>query len=172
MCQNDAFGLVLLDGAEDSFQGEFDNAWVFLETEDESWNLKKRDWADKRTFKLRSLEDTFDNEIEHFRVFCPHGMKSDLCNAIFKGRATDTIIRMPPGIGAGPYSRIVKFDVSGNQTLTRRALRRNRRQTSEEEHQEDTIFDLVVDYNFAAINAEDKGPVQFRVDFSNLVEYW
>lgn len=159
---------MLLDGDEDSFQGEFDSAWVFLETEDETWNLKKRDWAEKRTFKHRN--DTFENEVEHFRVFCPHGMESELCNAIFKGRATDTIIKMPSGIGAGPYSRIVQFDVSQNQTLTKRALRR-KRQTSEEQR-EDVIFDLVVDYNFAAINAEDKGPVQFRVDFSNLVEYW
>ncbi|KAF8449898.1 hypothetical protein BDZ91DRAFT_702718 [Kalaharituber pfeilii] len=166
--QDDAFGLVLMDGAEDSFQGSFGNNWVFMEEDsDDTWNLKKRDWAEKRSLKFRN--DTFDNEVEHFRVFCPHGSESELCTAIFKGRVEDTIIGMPPGIGAGPYAHIVRFEKSKNQSLSRRALRWRRRNS---EQREDVVYDLVVDYDFASINGDGKGPVQFRVDFTNLVEYW
>ncbi|KAF3941633.1 hypothetical protein ABW19_dt0210410 [Dactylella cylindrospora] len=178
---DEAFSFVLMDGTEGAVDNDFSEAWEVLDQQTPSFQLKKREWDEYRKPGYR--DDTFDKTVESYRVVCAAGMSSPECKRIFIMNAEDTIIKMPSGIGSGPYARVVSFthvpDASINyidrRKLNKRRLQLRKRNLAirdlQEEHQ---VFELVTDFDFASISAAAKpgAQVQYRTDWSNLLDYW
>ncbi|KAJ5379955.1 uncharacterized protein N7496_002383 [Penicillium cataractarum] len=82
-------------------------------------------------------DDTFDNEIEVYHIRCDAmSVNVSACLSIFKGGAANTIVKMPKGIGAGLYARVISLVPLGTQKrdISARSLL-------------DT-YELTVDYDF------------------------
>jgi hypothetical protein len=84
------------------------------------------------------------------------------CEAIFEKGASNTIVKMPVALGAGPYARVISLEPVGSSTNSSNILPRSTSDT----------YTLVVDYDLAAAAVEEKGDVNFRIDYTNLLEYW
>ncbi|KAF3172085.1 hypothetical protein TWF106_000530 [Orbilia oligospora] len=179
---DEAFSFVLVDGTEGAVDNNFAEAWNILDQETPNFQLKKREWTEyRKPGEVR--HDTFENVIETYRVVCAAGMSAAECKRIFIMNAEDTIIKLPNGIGSGPYARIVSFkhipdakiNYGDRKRLNKRRTQLRKRNLAirdlEEEHQ---VFELVTDFDFAAINAAAKpgAEVQYRTDWSNLLDYW
>ncbi|KAF3935447.1 hypothetical protein ABW20_dc0106965 [Dactylellina cionopaga] len=178
---DEAFSFVLVDGTEGAVDNEFSEAWDVLDQQTSAFQLKKRAWREYRQPGTRN--DTFENVIETYRVVCAAGMSAPECKRIFIMNAKDTIIKMPSHIGSGPYARIVSFthipdasiSYSDKKQLNKRRTQLRKRNFAlrdlQEEHQ---VFELVTDFDFASIDAAAKpgAQVQYRTDWSNLLDYW
>ncbi|KAJ5705359.1 hypothetical protein N7536_001048 [Penicillium majusculum] len=150
----DPFAFVMIDGDVDSYSESLVDKWSFLTDEG---TLSKRNLKfHKRDHIFEYREDTFDNAVEVYHVRCT----SDGCDDIFKGGAPSTIVKMPTDIGAGPYARVVSLTPWGSST-------QNLKPRSADEE-----YEMTVDYDFKAASPEKKGNVNFRVDYTNLQEYW
>ncbi|KUI54694.1 hypothetical protein VP1G_02085 [Cytospora mali] len=67
---------------------------------------------------------------------------------------------MPTHIGAGPYARVISLEPIDSSVNTSMKARADKQ-----------VYELTVDYDFAAAAEDDKGDVNFRVDYTNLPEY-
>jgi hypothetical protein len=149
----------MITGDTSAYDESLVDQWSFLEDDDSEVSkrdvggkLKKRNIFEKRT-------DTFENVVETHRIRCKSLVKfgnETGCQSIFKGGARNTIVKMPDHIGAGPYARVVSLE----------RIESTKRDTTEED------FELVTDYDLAAAAEEEKGDVNFRIDYTNLQEYW
>jgi hypothetical protein len=152
----------MIDGDPSAYDESLVDQWSFLTDEDE---LTKRDLkVHKRNSIFETREDTFDNveEVYHIRCSAMAFSNSTACLSIFQGGAANTIVKMPKDIGAGPYARVVRLVPLGT---TKRDI--HPRASTD-------TYELTVDYDFEAASAseEEKGDVNFRVDYTNLLEYW
>lgn len=144
----------MIDGDVDSYSESLVDKWSFLTDEE---TLSKRNLKfHKRDHIFEYREDTFDNAVEVYHIRCT----TDGCDDIFKGGAPSTIVKMPTDIGAGPYARVVSLTPWGSST-------QNLKPRSADEE-----YEMTVDYDFKAASPEKKGNVNFRVDYTNLQEYW
>ncbi|KAK9413532.1 hypothetical protein SUNI508_11854 [Seiridium unicorne] len=155
----DPFALVMITGDTSAYDESLVDQWTFLD--DDSEELSKRDTKGKA--KKRDLftnnGDTFSNVVETHRIKCNSPLRygnETGCQSIFKGGARNTIVKMPDHVGAGPYARVVSLE----------RVASNKRDTTEEE------YELTTDYDLAAAAEEEKGAVNFRIDYTNLLEYW
>jgi hypothetical protein len=161
----DPYGFVMLDGPPGSIAKAFDQQFTFV-TREEPVNVQRRSLV---TTNQTVLDATFDNVEETYHVYCNHHYKSKHCGEIFHKGAKDTIIKMPHHVGEGPYARVVSMEPLNNPPeLPTWAIRRR----SEENTHENGVYELVIDYNFAAIEPRADGDVFMRVDYTNLQEYW
>jgi hypothetical protein len=149
----------MITGDEGAYDESLVDQWTFLDDDQEV--LSKRDKTGKTIKRdiFTQRNDTFENVLETHRIRCNSLGKysnESSCQSIFKGGATNTIVKMPDHIGAGPYARVV--------SLTRISSL-NKRDTTED-------YELVTDYDLAAAADEEKGNVNFRIDYTNLLEYW
>ncbi|OBT62696.1 hypothetical protein VE03_07107 [Pseudogymnoascus sp. 23342-1-I1] len=155
----DPFALVMITGDEDAYDESLVDQWTFLD--DDQQVLSKRDSAGKKIKRdiFTKREDTFDNVVETHRITCNSLGKyanETRCQSIFKGGAKNTIVKMPDHAGAGPYARVISLE----------PVTSSKRATTQQE------YELVTDYDLAAAAEEAKGNVNFRIDYTNLLEYW
>ncbi|KAL7651280.1 hypothetical protein ACMYSQ_011013 [Aspergillus niger] len=157
----DPFAFVMIDGDTSAYDESLVDQWTFLTDEQE---LSKRDLkAYKRSSIFESRNDTFENVVETYHIQCTNlFVNGSNCNSLFEGGASNTIVRMPKDLGAGPYARVISLVPLGSQSKSSNIKARSTTQ----------VYELTVDYDLAGASAEAKGDVNFRVDYTNLLEYW
>jgi hypothetical protein len=159
---DDPYGFVMLDGPPGSINDAFHKQFTVV-TRDEPVNLKKRTII---TTNQTILDSVFDHAEETVRVYCNYPADSKECRKVFYKGAADTIIRLPDHIGEGPWARIVHMEPEPASILPSWAIRK--RELAENQN---GIYVLKFDYNFHLIKRDD-GPVNMRVDYTNLLPYW
>src|SRR5947209_17827567 len=100
----------MVDGTDGAVDNSFGKTWTFLDAHTKEWKLKKRDWDQARKFDEHPPTDTFEHLEEEYRVVCAAGMSAAECKHIFLMGAENTIIKLPPHVGSGPYARVVSFE--------------------------------------------------------------
>lgn len=155
----DPFAFVMIDGDTSAYDESLVDQWTFLTDEGE---LGKRDLQlHKRNNMLEYRNDTFENVVETYHIQCTSLTVNDTsCSSIFQGGARNTIVKMPKDIGAGPYARVLSL-----VPLTSPEANVRPRSSTD-------TYELTVDYDLAGASEENKGDVNFRVDYTNLLEYW
>lgn len=133
----------MIDGDVDSYSESLVDQWIFLTDED---SLSKRNLKfHKRNNIFEYREDTFDNTVETYHIMCTQlSTTSSGCDELFHGGATNTIVKMPKDIGAGPYARVVSLVPWGSflQNLKPRDA--------------DETYELTVDYDLPAASSEKR----------------
>ncbi|KAJ5653046.1 hypothetical protein N7490_000049 [Penicillium lividum] len=126
--------------------------------------LRKRDLKfHKRSSIFANTNDTFDNMIETYLIqYTNLYINGSNCNSLFESGASNTIVKMPKDLGARPYARVISLVPFGSQSTLSNIKARS---TSE-------VYELTVDYDLASAATEEKGNINFRVDYTNLLEYW
>ncbi|KAJ6460467.1 hypothetical protein C8R47DRAFT_994030, partial [Mycena vitilis] len=94
---------------------------------------------------------------------CPITDENCGCAHVFIGGAADTVVKLPPSCGQGPYARLVSLEVNHDQTLL---PERHLRQRSA-----GPVYSLAFDYAFTEISV-DKGPIYMRADMTDMPGYW
>ncbi|OJJ36372.1 hypothetical protein ASPWEDRAFT_108842 [Aspergillus wentii DTO 134E9] len=157
----DPFGFVMIDGDTDAYDQSLVDQWTFLDDSGGALH-SKRSTTEHNLFGSR--DDTFDHVEETYQIKCSSLLKNDTgCHSIFSGGASNTIVKMPANVGAaGPYARVISLTPRGSTTKRGNVLPRSAGQ----------VYDMKVDYDLAAAGEEEKGDVNFRVDFTNLQGYW
>lgn len=155
----------MIDGYESVYDESLVDQWTFL---DDNSNLSKskRDAKVKKRDIFSTRNDTFDNAVETYSIRCTSLFINETgCQSIFKYGASNTIVKMPDDKGLGPFARIITLVPYGSASnFTRREGLLPR--SSEE------VYELTVDYDLAAASEEEKGDVNFRIDYTNLLAYW
>lgn len=159
---DDPYGFIMIDGPPGSLSDTFDSDFTVAKREVHIPIFKRSLITTNKTL----LDTVFDYSLETIYVYCNHPTGSPKCNKIFYKGAEDTIIRLPDHVGEGPFARIVSMEpAEQNYTLpshhlVKRSTRRN----------ENPVYKVVFDYSFDLIKRTD--PVNMRVDYTNLLEYW
>lgn len=158
----DPFAFVMIDGDTSAYDESLVDQWSFLDDDDSE--LKKRGSTMKKRDIFSVRNDTFENVVETYRIRC--GTPSLIangtgCGTIFIGGARNTIVKMPSNVGAGPYARVISLDPIDSSNSSEFKARADSQ-----------IYQLTVDYDLAAAAEDDKGDVNFRIDYTNLLEYW
>ncbi|KAF8144038.1 hypothetical protein K438DRAFT_1874697 [Mycena galopus ATCC 62051] len=94
---------------------------------------------------------------------CPLSDQDCGCSHVFIGGAADTIVKLPPSCGLGPYARVVSLEINPDQSVLtgRHATKRIA----------DPVYSLSFDYEFTAIDPSS-GPVYMRADMTDMPGYW
>nr|WBV74231.1 putative chitinase [Pestalotiopsis kenyana] len=156
----DPFALVMITGDTDAYDESLVDQWTFLDDDEEE--LSKRDLKGKPIKRdiFTKRDDVFKNVVETHRIRCSSSILKNssetACQSIFSGGARNTIVKMPSHVGAGPYARVISLE----------PIQSLKRDTTE------TTYELVTDYDLSAAAEEEMGDVNFRVDYTNLLEYW
>lgn len=156
---NDPFAFVMVDGDTDAYDESLVDQWFFLE--DGGLNSKRDRAARKKGDIFTFREDTFDNVVETYHIRCANLDDNTGCTTIFSGGASNTIVKMPSYHGAGPYARVISLVPQHSTDKRSNVLPRDTSQ----------VYELTVDYDLAAASEEEKGDVNFRVDYTNLLDY-
>jgi chitinase len=101
-------------------------------------------------------------------VYCNYPPGSEQCEAVWQGGVEDTIIKLPHHVGEGPFARIVSMKLAGEDYPL--PLHHLKHRSLDGLH-ENPVYEVKVDYNFH-LARQDRGPVQMRVDYTNLLGYW
>ncbi|KAJ5712178.1 hypothetical protein N7488_006334 [Penicillium malachiteum] len=155
---SDPFAFVMIDGDPESYSEALVDQWTFLTDEDE---LTKRDLKlHRRSTIFEARNDTFDNVVEKYHIQCTWLFEGESgCDDIFQGGPSNTIVKMPKDVGAGPYARVISLvPWKSTGSLKPRST--------------DETYELTVDYDLPAAAEEKKGDVNFRIDYTNLLDYW
>ncbi|KAJ5094625.1 CAZyme family GH18, partial [Penicillium angulare] len=158
--EDDPFAFVMLDGDTDAYDESLVDKWAFLE--DEGLNSKRDCGARKKRNIFTFREDTFDNVLESYHIRCANLDDNTGCSTIFSGGASNTIVKMPSAHGAGPYARVISLVPQHSNDKRSNIIPRDTSQ----------VYELTVDYDLAAASSEEKGDVNFRVDYTNLLDYF
>lgn len=167
----DPYGFVMLDGPSGSIDSTFGDTYTVVQTDDSSTTEKVKRLAKRSlvTHNATVMASNFDNTSETLYVYCQYATGLDRCNRIFNKGAVDTIIRLPSHVGEGPWARVVSMTpvVHTEAALPSYHLRKR-----EAQENSNPVYTLVIDYNFQDIQDTAKQPVNMRVDFANLEDYW
>ncbi|KAH8889137.1 hypothetical protein GQ53DRAFT_653194, partial [Thozetella sp. PMI_491] len=160
---DDPYGFVMIDGPPGSVDASFAAAYTVARSV-EGIPMAKRSLL---TRNKTLIDTTFDHASEVLYIFCNYPDYSPRCQKIFFKGAEDTIIKLPDHVGEGPFARVVSLELAPpHYNLPRHHVRRR---ASEELRS--MVWRMVIDYNFSAIKRDD-GPVNMRVDFTNMLDYW
>ena len=159
---DDPYGFIMLDGAAGSLSDTFDSDFT-VARRDEHFSTAKRSLI---TTNKTLIDTVFEHSEETLYVFCNHPNGSPKCENIFYRGAEDTIVRLPNHIGEGPFARVVSMIPAEESYVlpTHHLVKRSAQGNS------NPVYKVVIDYNFHLIKRTD--PVNMRVDFTNLLEYW
>ncbi|KAJ5907344.1 hypothetical protein N7495_000026 [Penicillium taxi] len=140
----DPFTLVMIDGDTSAYDESLVDQWTFL-TDDQE--LRKRDLKfHKRNNIFKHRNDTFENVVEVFHIQCTNlFMNGSACTSIFEGSASNKIVKMPNSISTGPYARLISL------------IPLDTRQTNIFQRSTSDVYELTIDYDFAAAAVEQKG---------------
>ncbi|OAF98482.1 uncharacterized protein CC84DRAFT_1075110, partial [Paraphaeosphaeria sporulosa] len=161
---DDPYGFVMLDGPPGSIAKQFSKQFTVV-TDDEPVHVVPRSFV---TTNQTQLDATFDHAEEDFLVYCNYPHNSPHCNEVFYKGAIDTIIKLPHHVGDGPWARIVSMEPEYTpKDLPGWAIRKR----AFDGVPRNGIYRVKIDYNFNLIRRDD-GPVNMRVDYTNLQGYW
>lgn len=149
----------MITGDTAAYDESLVDQWEFLDGDQQALSKRYGDGKPIRRDIFTARNDTFDNVVETHYIRCTSLLRSKNgtgCQSIFEGGAKNTIVKMPDHIGAGPFARVVSLEPVSSM----------KRSTTEQ------VYELVTDYDFAAAAEEEKGDVNFRIDYTNLLEYW
>jgi hypothetical protein len=153
----------MLDGPPGSLDNSFASTFTVARRTEQIPNIKRSVITTNRTL----IETNFDHSEETLYVYCNYPKDSPRCKKIFYKGAEDTIIRLPNHVGEGPFARVVSMQVADDSyVLPTHHVRRRSANGNDNE-----IYRVVIDYNFHLIKRDD-GPVNMRVDYTNLLDYW
>lgn len=154
----------MIDGDPQAYDESLVDQWTFLVDQEQLTKRSLKMHERRSMFEYR--DDTFDNEIEVYHIQCSSSFINDTsgCMSIFEGGANNTIVKMPKDIGAGPFARVISLVPMGSAGKSVRSNVLPRSSTD--------TYELTVDYDLAAASPERQGDVNFRVDYTNLLEYW
>ncbi|KUI70319.1 Chitotriosidase-1 [Cytospora mali] len=158
----DPFAIVMIDGDESAYDESLVDQWSFLDSNDNELKRRGARLSSRDIFAFRN--DTFENVVENYRIRCGSSslyVNGTGCQSIFIGGARNTIVKMPTHIGAGPYARVISLEPINSSV-----------NTSVKARADEQVYELTVDYHLAAAAEDNKGDVNFRVDYTNLLEYW
>uniref|UniRef100_A0A093VIR1 chitinase n=2 Tax=Talaromyces marneffei PM1 TaxID=1077442 RepID=A0A093VIR1_TALMA len=161
---SDPFAFVMIDGDPEAYDESLVDQWSFLVDEEQLTKRSLKMHERRSIFEYR--DDTFDNEVEVYHIQCSTTFINGTsgCMSIFQGGANNTIVKMPKDIGAGPFARVISLVPVGSTGKSGRSNILPRSSTD--------TYELTVDYDLAGASAERSGDVNFRVDYTNLLEYW
>ncbi|OAA41490.1 Chitinase II [Beauveria brongniartii RCEF 3172] len=160
---DDPYGFVMLDGPPGSVDSTFPSAYTVARAVEPVQQVKRSLITTNRTL----IDSAFDHSGEVFHAFCNYQDDSKRCQKIFHKGAEDTIIKLPDHVGEGPFARVVSMEeASAEYQLPGHHSRKRAAQELQSK-----VWRIKIDYNFHAIKKDD-GPVNMRVDFTNLIEYW
>lgn len=158
--QENPYAFVMVDGDTDAYDESLVDQWTFLE--DGGLNSKRDGGPRKKRDIFTFREDTFDNVVETYIIRCASLDEDTRCKTIFSGGASNTIVKMPSYHGSGPYARVISLVPQHSSEKRSNILPRDTNQA----------YELTVDYDLASASEEEKGDVNFRVDYTNLLDYW
>ncbi|KAL4924010.1 uncharacterized protein BDV17DRAFT_295821 [Aspergillus undulatus] len=158
----DPFAFVMITGDPEAYDESLVDQWSFLTDEAELTKRELKTHERRNMFEHR--DDTYENEVEVYHIRCSSlsFQNSSACTSIFRGGASNTIVKMPKDIGAGPFARVISLLAIDRSNAKRELLPRSAADT----------YELTVDYDLAGASEEQKGDVNFRVDYTNLLAYW
>ncbi|GKZ26889.1 hypothetical protein AbraCBS73388_003278 [Aspergillus brasiliensis] len=160
---DDPYGFVMLDGPAGSIDSSFASTYEFARRSEEISNVKRSLFTTNRT----RLDTNFDHVEETHYVFCRLPTGSTKCQNVFFDGAEDTIIRLPEHIGEGPFARLVTIEPAhSSYELPAHHLAKRSAQDNN-----NPVYKIKIDYDFQAIK-RDSGPINMRVDYTNLLDYW
>lgn len=144
----------MIDGDTAAYSESLVDQWSFLDSDSalSKKNIRKRNIFSKRN-------DTFVNAVETYTVKC---LNLTGCERLFEIGASNTIVKLPISVGSGPYARVISLEPQGLLANSSSIIPPSTTDT----------YSLVVDYDLAAAAVEEKGDVNFRIDYTNLLEYW
>ncbi|RYP24055.1 hypothetical protein DL765_000783 [Monosporascus sp. GIB2] len=161
---SDAYGFMMLNGAKEAIDDNFATSQTVVRRSANIPNRKREILTTNQTL----IDQVFDHAEETVFVYCNYPPGSQECEAVFQGGAEDTIIRLPHHVGEGPFARIVSMEVAPHDYelpdhhLHHRSL---------DGLHDNPVYEVKIDYNFH-LARQDRGPVQIRVDYTNLLGYW
>ncbi|KAI8228514.1 hypothetical protein K4K54_002151 [Colletotrichum sp. SAR 10_86] len=158
---SDAYGLMMLNGEEEAIDGNFQTSYTVVRRTVSVPRVKR----DILTKNQTVLERVFEHVEETFQVYCKFPPGADECDAVWNGGAEDTIIRLPDHVGEGPFARVISMMPVGNDYQLPKHHLQHR---SLDGIHDNSVYEVKVDYNFH-LARQDRGPVQIRVDFTNLL---
>lgn len=162
---DDPYGFVMLDGPPDSLDSTFPSNFDVVTTNPIAAVTKRTIVTTNHSI----IDSTFDHVEEFMHVYCKFPADSLQCRRVFLNSPIDTIIRLPNHVGEGPFARIVSMEPVSNYELPLHHL-----QKREAAGNQNGIYKVVFDYAFHEIkrDASVSGPVNLRVDYTNLLPYW
>jgi hypothetical protein len=153
----------MLDGPPGSLSNSFASDFTVARRSESIPNIKRSLITTNRTL----IDTNFDHSEETIYVYCNFPKDSPRCKKIFYKGAEDTIIRLPDHVGEGPFARIMSMElVDDSYSLPDHHVRKRSAQGNDNE-----VYRVVIDYNFYLIKRQDE-PVNMRVDYTNLLDYW
>lgn len=160
---DDPYGFVMLDGPPGSIDSSFASTYEFVRRSEEMPTVKRSLITLNRT----RIDTNFNHVEEIHYIFCKYPTGSANCDKPFYDGAEDTIIHLPDHIGEGPFARLVSIQpVNGSFSLPQ-----HHRVKQDAEGNQNPVYRIKIDYNFQAIK-RDSGPINMRVDYTNLLDYW
>lgn len=161
---DDSYGFMMLNGPKETLDDHFGESYTVVRKTVDVPNAKRQILTTNKT----KLEAVFDHTEETFFVYCNHKKDSDECGRVWAGGVEDTIIRLPAHVGEGPFARVVSMEPAPDDYQLPEHHVKHR---STDDIDENPVYEVKVDYDFAAVR-QDRGHVNIRVDYTNLMEYW
>ena len=162
---DDPYGFVMLDGPPDSLDSTFPSNFDVVTTSPIAAVIKRAIVTSNHSI----IDSTFDHVEDIMHVYCKFPAESLQCRRVFLNSPIDTIIRLPNHVGEGPFARIVSMEPVSNYELPLHHL-----QKREAAGNQNGVYKVVFDYAFHEIKRDVSisGPVNLRVDYTNLLPYW
>ncbi|KAJ5000686.1 hypothetical protein K4K48_002347, partial [Colletotrichum sp. SAR 10_66] len=161
---SDAYGLMMLNGEEEAIDDNFQKSYTVVRRTVSVPRVKR----DMLTKNQTVRERVFEHVEKTFQVYCNFPPGADECDAVWNGGAEDTVIRLPDHVGEGPFARVISMMPVGiDYQLPKHHLQHR----SLDGIHDNPVYEVKVDYNFH-LARQDRGLVQIRVDFTNLLGYW
>ncbi|KAI8153671.1 hypothetical protein K4K49_008338 [Colletotrichum sp. SAR 10_70] len=161
---SDAYGFMMLDGEEEAIDNNFQMSYTVVRRTVSVPRVKRVILTKNQTV----LERVFEHVEKTFQVYCNFPPGADEFEAVWNGGAEDTIIRLPDHVGEGPFARVISMMPGGNDYQLPKHHLQHR---SLDGIYDNPVYEVKADYNFN-LARQDRGPVQIRVDFTNLLGYW
>ncbi|KAK6358769.1 hypothetical protein TWF730_008088 [Orbilia blumenaviensis] len=159
--EDDPHGFVALDGPEEALQDKFaDYFEIVHEFDGDLRNPRKM--MSLATSDKETLDQTFTHEESTHLVYCKPTRKDD-CSRVFKGGATDTIIKLPNYIGFGPFARIVSMESTLEDNLPE-----NHRLKRIHDGNKGAVYNLTFDYDFHLVKRDET--VNIRMEYTNIIQ--
>lgn len=154
----------MLNGPQETLEDTFGESHTVVRNTAEIPKVKREILTSNKTL----LGSVFEHSEETFHVYCNYREDSDKCKRVFQGGAEDTIIRLPSHVGEGPFARVVSMrKASANFKLPKHHLKHR----STDALDDNPVYEVKIDYEFSQVR-QDRGHVNIRVDYTNLMEYW
>lgn len=158
----------MLDGPAGSIDSSFDSTFTVARRSAHEENFPSLVKRPPITTNKTIIDTNFDHSEEVLFVYCNYPEQSTKCRKLFYKDAEDTIIKLPSHVGEGPFARVVSMRAADDTyELPRHHLVKRGAQGLNS-----VVYRMVIDYNFQAIKVRDDGPINMRVDYTNLLEYW